>query len=195
MNYIVIEGSTVIRKPDYLEQIGKGRSAVVYKLPGEDKALKVFYPDYLHLAECEAAIYKELDNHHYFPRFFEVGEGYLILEYLDGMTFYDCLIKGVLITKNHLSQVDEALACARAKGLNPSDTHLQNVMLLRNGEVRVIDVVRFKQSKLCTHWDDLKYAYDTYYKRHFFPKKYPVWFVEFIIRLYRYGFIKFKKRK
>ena len=58
MNYIVIEGSTVIRKPDYLEQIGKGRSAVVYKLPDEDKALKVFYPDYLHLAELKLLFIK-----------------------------------------------------------------------------------------------------------------------------------------
>ncbi len=190
-----MKGSTVISKPDCLVQIGKGRSAVVYKLPDENKVLKVFFPDYLHLAECEATIYKELKNNHYFPVFYEVGEGYLILEYLDGMTFYDCLIKGVFLTKDHLLQVDDALAYARAKGLNPSDTHLQNVMLLRNGEVRVIDVVRFKQFKLCTHWDDLKYAYDMYYQRRFFPKQYPIWFVEFIIRLYRHGFIKFKKRK
>ncbi|WP_347551049.1 serine/threonine protein kinase [Pseudalkalibacillus hwajinpoensis] len=195
INRIVIEGTTVIDQPDDLVEVGKGRSAVVFKFPGEQKVLKVFFPAFLHLAEQEAAIYRELDNSAYYPQLFEEGEGYLILEYLEGITFYDCLVSGVKITEEMLRLVDEALNYARGKGLNPSDTHLQNVMLLHNGGVRVIDVVRFRQAKICTHWEDLKYAYYKYYLKPYFPKKYPKWVMETIIWLYRNRWIKIKNRK
>lgn len=192
---IRFDGESVVDYPDGLQPIGKGRSAVVFKLSGENKVLKVFYPEYHHLAEREAAIYKELDNTIYYPELFEAGDGYLILEYLDGITFYDCLIKGIHITEEMVYSVDEALNYARVKGLNPSDTHLQNVMLLKNGEVRVIDVVRFRQTKECTHWEDIKTAYHTIYVNPYFPKKVPAWLVEMIIRLYRRGLIKVNKGK
>ena len=192
---IRIEGTSVLQKPEELTIIGRGRSAVVFKITGEQKVLKVFYPDFVHLARLEASIYQELSNKDYYPIFYEGGEGYVVLEYLEGLTFYECLTQGIVITKEMIGKVDLALNYARKKGLNPSDTHLQNVMLLSNGEVRVIDVVRFRQSKRCTHWEDLKVAYDSLYSSRFFPKKYPVWLLEMIIRLYRKGFIRLKKRK
>ncbi|MGG1685098.1 serine/threonine protein kinase [Pseudalkalibacillus sp. NRS-1564] len=192
---IEISGTEVLQKPEELKLIGRGRSAVVFRIPNEQKVLKVFYPDCAHLAMQEASIYQVLQENNHFPFYYEGGEGYVVLEYLAGITFYECLRRGIIITDDMLLQVDVALQYARSKGLNPSDTHLQNVMLLSNGEVRVIDVVRFRQSKECTHWDDLKTAYDRYYRRRFFPKKYPVWFIEMIIRLYRKGFIKMNERK
>ena len=195
MMNIRIQGTSVLQKPDDLTIIGRGRSAVVFKIPDEQKVLKVFYPNFVHLARLEASIYQELHNNDYYPSFYEGGEGYVVLEYLEGLTFYECLIQGIVITEEMIEKVDHALNYARKKGLNPSDTHLQNVMLLSSGEVRVIDVVRFRQVKICTHWEDLKVAYDRLYSFRFFPKKYPVWFVEMIIRLYRKGFIRLKKRK
>ncbi len=190
-----MEGTSVLQKPDEFMLIGRGRSAVVFKIPGEQKVLKVFYPDFVHLARLEASIYQELSNNDYYPSFYEGGEGYVVLEYLEGLTFYECLIQGIVITEEMIEKVDQALNYARMKGLNPSDTHLQNVMLLSNGGVRVIDVVRFRQTRICTHWEDLKVAYDHFYSTRFFPKKYPVWFIEMIIRLYRKGLIRLKKRK
>lgn len=195
MIHIKIEGTRVVQKPDELTIIGRGRSAVVFKLPSEPKVLKVFYPEFVHLSRVEASIYQELSNNEDYPIFYEEAEGYVVLEYLEGLTFYECLIQGIVITKEMIENVDQALNYARKNGLNPSDTHLQNIMLLSNGEVRVIDVVRFRQSKICTHWEDLKVAYDSLYSSRFFPKKYPVWFMEMIIWLYRKGFIRLKKRK
>lgn len=195
VNSIIIKDETVVTKPDELVMVGRGRSAVVFKLPDEEKVLKVFFPAYAHLAVQEASIYHQLDNANYYPTLYEEGAGYLVLEYLEGMTLYDCLRQGKVITEEIIKQVDQALDYARLKDLNPSDTHLQNVMLLRNGEVRVIDVVRFRQSTICTHWDDLKSVYYAYYQYSYFPKKYPRWVIETIIRLYRHGYIRIKKRK
>ncbi|TKD72070.1 serine/threonine protein kinase [Pseudalkalibacillus hwajinpoensis] len=191
---IIIKGETVVTKPDELVIVGRGRSAVVFKLPGEKKVLKVFYPEYVHLAAQEASIYHELDNANYYPILYEEGAGYLVLEYLEGMTLYECLRQGIVITEEIIKKVDQALDYARQKDLNPSDTHLQNVMLLSSGEVRVIDVVRFRQSTICTHWDDLKSVYYAYYQHSYFPKKYPKWVIETIIKLYRHGYIRIKKR-
>lgn len=195
VNDIRFEGESIVTYPDGLHPIGKGRSAAVFKLSMENKVLKVFYPEFHHLAEQEAAIYQELDNDVYYPKLYEAGKGYLILEYLDGVTFYDCLIEGIEITKEMVQNVEDALNYAKSKGLNPSDTHLQNVMLLKTGEVRVIDVVRFRQTKECSHWEDLKTAYQTIYCNPYFPKKVPAWVVETVIRLYRKGIIKFNKEK
>ncbi|MFG6148107.1 serine/threonine protein kinase [Halobacillus sp. B23F22_1] len=172
--------------PEEFSLIGQGRSAAVFKLEGpRPLAVKVFYPAYKELAYKEADIYAKLKNHLYYPELVEVGEGYLVLEYLNGITFYDCLVNGVAITPSMVAMVDEALNYARECGLNPSDTHLKNIILTNDHKIKVIDVVRFTQSEECPHWSDLKKAYYSYYLKRFFPKRFAPLFIELIIRLYR----------
>ncbi|MCP3028216.1 serine/threonine protein kinase [Halobacillus sp. A5] len=166
--------------------IGQGRSAAVFKLDGvRPAAVKVFYTEFRELAFKEASIYAKLANHVYYPELIEAGEGYLVLEYLQGITFYDCLVSGVSITPVMVAMVDEALDYARKCGLNPSDTHLKNIILTPDHKIKVIDVVRFTQSEECPHWSDLKKAYYSYYQKRYFPKRFTPLFIEFIIRLYR----------
>ncbi|BBP91193.1 hypothetical protein BsIDN1_48110 [Bacillus safensis] len=83
-----------------------------------------------------------------------------------------------------IEQVDDALEEAREKGLNPSDIHLRNLILTKEGRIRVIDVARFTQTKACHQWDDLKTAY-AYYQKPFFPKKAPRLWLEVIAYLYK----------
>ncbi|WP_181347037.1 serine/threonine protein kinase [Thalassobacillus sp. CUG 92003] len=175
----------VISQPAELQLIGQGRSAAVFKLPDAAQAIKVFYPGYEYLAMKEADVYQRLAHHHAYPELREAGDGYLVLEYLDGTTFYDCLRTGIPITPRMVSMVDEALEYARSKGLNPSDIHLKNIIFTTDQTVKVIDVVRFTQHKNCPHWSDLKKAYFAYYQRRFFPKRYPKLIMELVIRLYR----------
>ncbi|MFD2922682.1 serine/threonine protein kinase [Halobacillus naozhouensis] len=182
---VQIDGEQVIKIPDELQLIGQGRSAAVFRIKGTMKAVKVFYSEQQVLAEKEGEIYEQLSNYDYFPELIEVGEGYLVLEYLDGITFYDCLVSGIPITPNMVAMVDEALDFARSKGLNPSDIHLRNIMLTNDQRIKVIDVVRFTQEKECPHWPDLKKAYYSYYQKRFFPKRFSPFFIEMIIRLYR----------
>ncbi|WP_173915705.1 serine/threonine protein kinase [Halobacillus sp. Marseille-Q1614] len=176
----------VVKMPDEFKLIGQGRSAAVFKWEGSPScAVKIFYPDYHHLAIQEGDIYKRLSNHHYFPELVEVGDGFLVLELLDGITIYDCLVTGVPITPEMVKEVDNALDYAKERGLNPSDIHLKNIILTKEGKIKVIDVVRFNQDKECPHWSDLKKAYYTYYQKKYFPKKMTPLLVEVIIRLYR----------
>ncbi|MBN9655445.1 serine/threonine protein kinase [Halobacillus sp. GSS1] len=182
---VQFDGDRVNGVPPEFLWIGQGRSAVVYRLKGTDIAIKIFYPGYEELAHIEGEVYEKLNNHEFFPAFYEKGEGYLTMQYVEGITFYDCLVNGVAITEEMVQRVDEALEFACRLGFNPSDTHLKNILLTTDGEVKVIDVVRFTQEFDCPHWRDLKKAYETFYQRRYVPKKYPRFFIEFIIRLYR----------
>lgn len=175
----------LITYPDGFLWIGQGRSAVVFKIPESNQVIKVFYPQYHALAAVEADVYRRLSNHDMFPQLHDVGEGFIVLEFVEGRTLYDCLVDGTPITEQMITQVDEALTYARSKGLNPSDIHLKNIMLMENDQIKVIDVVRFTQEKECSHWDDLKKAYFSYYQKRYFPNRFPKFIIELIIRLYR----------
>ncbi|RWZ54935.1 serine/threonine protein kinase [Halobacillus fulvus] len=182
---VEFKGDKVVSYPSELEWVGQGRSAVVFRIPQSDRVVKIFYPQFHALARIEADVYRKLANHDLFPELFEAGDGYLVMEYIEGVTLYDCLVQGIPITEEMIHGVDEALDFARRKGLNPSDTHLKNIILTSDQNIKVIDVVRFTQEEECPHWEDLKKAYFKYYQRSYFPKKYPKFFVELIIRLYR----------
>ncbi|QHZ47890.1 protein kinase domain-containing protein [Bacillus sp. NSP9.1] len=176
----------LVQKPDDLELIGKGRSAYVFKLTecGRDMALKVFFPEFTDIAQKEAEIYQKLADSPYYPDIYETGHSYILMEYIKGHTFYECLNQGIPIEEEMIREVDRALHYARQQGLNPSDIHLRNLILTPSGAVKVIDVARFRQTKECRQWDDLKTAY-RYYKKRKFPQKLPKLWMEMIAFLYK----------
>ncbi|MEC1261413.1 protein kinase family protein [Bacillus swezeyi] len=177
----------LVKKPDELELIGKGRSAYVFKLreQGREMALKVFFPEFKETAQREAEIYKKLSDSPYYPDIYETGHSYILMEYIKGHTFYECLNKGIRIEDEMIQEVDRALQDARLKGLNPSDIHLRNLILTPSGSVKVIDVARFSQTKACKQWEDLKSAYQILYKKSGFPQKIPKLWMETIAFLYK----------
>ncbi|UAL48443.1 protein kinase family protein [Sutcliffiella horikoshii] len=156
-----------------LTMAGSGRSAYVFKLKNTKKVLKVFYPPFEHLAKREAKIYKKLEGVSYFPVMHASGENYIVIDYIDGLTLFECLVKGKHIDENVLDEVDHAILLAKNRGLNPSDIHLHNILITSDGKVKLIDVVRFEQVKRCSQWDDLKRGYYKYYKKRIFPRKLP----------------------
>nr|WP_202049230.1 phosphotransferase [Bacillus glycinifermentans] len=177
----------LVQKPDDITLIGKGRSAYVFKLndQGKEMALKVFFPEFQKTAEKEAEIYKRLSGSSYYPDIYETGRSYILMEYIKGHTFYECLHQGIPIDDEMVMEVDRALHDARLAGLNPSDIHLRNLILTPSGQVKVIDVARFTQTKQCTQWDDLKTAYQIFYKKNGFPQKLPKCWMEMIAFLYK----------
>ncbi|MBB6453533.1 putative Ser/Thr protein kinase [Salirhabdus euzebyi] len=186
VNDIKFTDTKLVKYPAELHLIGKGRSAAVFQLGSQQKAVKVFYPSFKHLAEKEVAIYQCLNSSAYYPEIFEVGPSYFVMELFTGLTLYECLNKGIEITPRMIEEVDHALEFAKSKGLNPSDIHLRNIILTESNEIKIIDVVRFTQDKTCYQWRDLKNAYLHYYQLKYFPKKYPKFLMELIIRLYRF---------
>jgi len=181
------EGSKTIvtDKHENLDFVGAGRSAFVFKIKSTEKVIKVFLSPFVAVAKEEARIYRKLQGIDYFPVLYEAGENYLVIDYLRGYTFFECLSKGLVIAPQHVQEVDHALMLARQKGLNPSDIHLRNIIFTFNGEIKVIDVARFGQKKECTQWKDLKKAFYKLYNKGLCPKKMPAWLLNLIATLYK----------
>jgi predicted Ser/Thr protein kinase len=85
----------IMKKDSNLEYIGEGRSAIVYKIHGTNKVLKVFFPPFAHIAKEEGDIYHQLQGIPYFPSLYEVGDNYLVIDYIEGQTLFDCLVLGI----------------------------------------------------------------------------------------------------
>ncbi|SDI04291.1 protein kinase family protein [Alteribacillus bidgolensis] len=172
-------------KDDKLELIGKGRSAYVFKILSTEKVLKVFFPDFTHIAKEEAAIYHDLEGLEFFPTLYEAGSNYLVLDYIEGYTLFECLQQGIPVSEQNMNEVDQALDLARKKGLNPSDIHLRNIIITPHGGIKIIDVARYRQTKQCTQWDDLKRAFYRFYRKPYFPKRLPIFILNTIAALYK----------
>ncbi|MGM0873228.1 MAG: protein kinase family protein [Bacillota bacterium] len=168
-----------------LVQIGTGRSACVFKIKGTNKVIKVFPPQFIHIAQIESDIYRMLTDIDYFPTIYETGPNFLTMDYIKGETLFSCLNKGIPIDVKHIKEVDHILDLVRKAGLNPSDIHLRNIIITPDNKIKMIDVARFKQKKHCTQWEDLKNAYFCYYQHPLFPKKFPESILNLVAALYK----------
>ncbi len=186
---IIRKKNRLICYDDSLILVGTGRSAFVFRIKTTTKAIKVFFPDFIHIAKEEAAIYEILQNNTYFPSIYDSGSNYIVMDYIDGQTLFECMTYGKHITSAHINEIDYALSLASNLGLNPSDIHLRNIFITTNDEVIIIDVARFRQTKECRQWDNLKKAYHQVYTRRFFAKKIPASLLNSVAFLYKKGLL------
>ncbi|MGM7719980.1 protein kinase family protein [Metabacillus sp. Hm71] len=168
-----------------LKLIGTGRSACVFKIKDSEKVIKVFPPQFTHIAKEEIEIYQKIPHIPYFPAVYETGENFITMDFIKGNTLFSCLTKGIVIKERHIKEVDHILDLVRQAGLNPSDIHLRNIIITPDDHIKMIDVARFKQIKNCTQWRDLKNAYYRFYRHPLFPKKLPEGVLNGIAALYK----------
>ena len=176
---------------DSLMHVGTGRSAFVFRIRSTMQAIKVYYPSYSHIAREEAEIYDKLQDISYYATVYSSGENYIALDYIEGITLFECIVEGKVITAEHIAEIDHALSMATSRGLNPSDIHLRNIFITVDDDIKIIDVARFRQKKICHQWKNLKKAYRQLYCKRFFPKKIPTAFLNGVARLYKNGWIPF----
>lgn len=206
INYIKYAESIVFKKSirrsikvedfhDNLEHIGTGRSACVFRIKGTNKVIKVFPSCFKHIAFEEAEIYKRLTHIDYFPEIYETGHNYIVMDYIQGETLFECLSKGITIEEKQVHTIDVVLQLARQTGLNPSDIHLRNIFITSDNKVKLVDVARFKQTKKCEMWNDLKRAYFRFYIKPYFPRKIPKIILNLIAVLYKNEIIQLRDNK
>ncbi|WP_096153945.1 MULTISPECIES: protein kinase family protein [Bacillus] len=181
-----IYGSTVrlLDKANELELVGKGRSAYAFKIKSTNLVIKVYFPTHREIGKEETTVYTMLKENPFFPTLHAYGENYIVIDYISGQTFFNCLIKGIPIKYKHILEVDMALKLVRGVGLNPSDVHLRNIILTKDGHVKLIDVARFRQRGECSQWEDLKKAYKLY-RRRFIPKQIPTFLLNSVAFIYK----------
>jgi predicted Ser/Thr protein kinase len=176
---------------DSLLHIGTGRSAFVFRIRSTMQAIKVYYPSFPHLAREEAEIYGKLQDITYYPTVYSSGENYIAMDYIEGLTLFDCIVVGKVIMADHIAEIDRALSMATSRGLNPSDIHLRNIFITADDNIKIIDVARFRQKKHCHQWNNLKKSYRQLYSKRFFPKKIPAAILNGVAWLYKNGWIPF----
>jgi predicted Ser/Thr protein kinase len=182
---IISHKNKLVHSGDELKLIGTGRSAFVFRIEESDKVIKVFYPQFVHVAKEETDIYQVLQGISYFPTVYNSGPNYIVMDFIEGATLFECLTKGKFVTSAHIKEIDYALSLAAERGLNPSDIHLRNILITPAGDIKMIDVARFRQKKDCTQWHDLKKAYRRHYLKPYFPKKIPAPILNALAFLYK----------
>lgn len=168
---------TVKGNLDKFECIGLGTDAAVFRHAYAPRyAFKVFSNDKLEKIELENKVYLKLSNSEYFPVYYGRGFNFLVISYEEGITLYDCLLKGIHIPKQVIQDVDNARDYVLNRGLNPRDIHLKNI-LLHEGRAKLLDVSEYMKPGNDNRWEYLKEGYNQHY--HLFDgKALSYWIIE-----------------
>lgn len=154
--------------------VGLGTDAAVFIYePVPEVAYKIYTDQALHKKERERDVYLRLRGIPYFPVYYGEGRNYLAIGYEPGPTLLDCLLQGIPVPPEVISDVEEARRLARERGLNPRDIHLKNVVV-QDGRAKVIDVSEYAIEGDDRRWEHLMWAYQTFYPS-LEGKKIPLW--------------------
>lgn len=138
-------------------KLGSGAMAVVYKAKqlslDRTVAIKVLPKKFVEKADYVERFYKEGRlaaklNHNNIVQAIDVGEVgglyYFVMEYVEGKTLYDDLAKGKIFDEREaieiVIQVAKALAHAHAQGLIHRDVKPKNIMINKEGIVKLADM-------------------------------------------------------
>jgi predicted Ser/Thr protein kinase len=154
---------TIAGNSDKFECIGVGTDAAVFRFMHKPLlAFKVYSDEKIDKIAIETEVYLKLGRSEYFPQFYGSGSNFLILSYEQGITLYDCLLKGIHIPEQVIQDVENARNFAIKRGLNPRDIHLKNI-LLREGRAKILDVSEYMKPGNDKRWEYLKEGYHEYY--------------------------------
>jgi serine/threonine protein kinase len=145
-------------------------------------AFKVYSDEKIYKIARETEVYSKLGHSEYFPQFYGSGSNFLILSYEEGITLYDCLLKGIHIPEQVIDDVENARKFASEKGLNPRDIHLKNI-LLHEGRAKILDVSEYMKPGNDKRWEYLKEGYYLYYDI-IDGKSLPHWMIETVRKWY-----------
>jgi predicted Ser/Thr protein kinase len=174
---------TVKGNSDKLQCIGVGTDAAVFRyIYVPHYAFKVFSNDKLEKIEIEIKVYLKLGLSEHFPVYYGRGSNFLVLSFEEGITLFDCLLKGVHIPEQVIQDVENARNYVLSRGLNPRDIHLKNI-ILHEGRAKLLDVSEYMKTGNDNRWEYLKKGYKEYY--HLIDgKAIPHWIIETVRKWY-----------
>lgn len=137
----VIRESTIsllVDNPTDLQLIGKGAHGAVYRLP-KGKCVKL-YADTSN-AEKEAGSYRIGQSSDIIPRLYEVGENYIVMEFIEGITLWKHLSDRREITYDIAKKMILLLKEMKRLGFTRIDSSLRHIILTKDEKLKVIDLV------------------------------------------------------
>ncbi len=142
---MTIERGTRLGPYEVVSQIGEGGMGVVWQARDTRLervvAIKVLPAEYAESAQFRLRFDREAKaisslNHPHICTLFDVGDGYLVMELLDGESLADRIRKGPLLLEQVLrygTQIAQALDAAHRQGIVHRDLKPGNVMLTKSG--------------------------------------------------------------
>ncbi|MBR5427325.1 MAG: Stk1 family PASTA domain-containing Ser/Thr kinase [Clostridia bacterium] len=162
-------GKTLGNRYDVLEKLGEGGMAIVYKAfdPMENRivAIKLLKEEFLENEEFSRRFKNEsraiaMLSHPNIVKVYDVYFSeklmYIVMEYIDGITLKDYIKQQKIVdwkeAVHFTTQILRALQHAHDKGIVHRDIKPQNIMVLKNGNIKVADfgIARFARSETRT---------------------------------------------
>lgn len=130
--------SLLVDNPTELKLIGKGAHGAVFKL-SKDKCVKI-YAD-THNAEKEAGSYKIGQSSEIVPRLHEVGENYIVMEFIEGISLWKYLSDKKEISFDISKKIVLLLKEMRRLGFTRIDSSLRHIIFTKDEKLKTIDLV------------------------------------------------------
>jgi putative serine/threonine protein kinase len=118
------------------ELIGDGKDGEIYQL-SSNKCVKYFYLEETQEKEYEALKIGQASN--VFPRLYESGDNYIVMEFVEGISLDRYMKKYGEIDEEMTKKILHVLKEFERIGFNRIDTEVRHLLLNENGQFKVID--------------------------------------------------------
>lgn len=135
---ITIKKTLKVNNPTNYELIGKGVQGAVFKL-SEDQCVKMYAKEKYCLSESKALEAGQCSS--IIPKVFEVGENYIVMEYIKGQSLKSYLQSQSSIPEAIVKQLVFIFKEMKRIGFTRIDASIRHIILTDDGEIKVIDHV------------------------------------------------------
>ncbi|MEW5597094.1 hypothetical protein ABGT24_27130 [Peribacillus frigoritolerans] len=128
----------VLHNPTSFPLIGQGNQGAVFKI-SSDQCVKI-YAKQMH-ALSESAVLKAAQESSIVPRLYEVGENYIIMEYIEGPSLKEYLEEKGMITEDVTKKILFLLEEMKRLKFTRLDSRLKEIIVTKQGAFKVVDLV------------------------------------------------------
>ena len=137
----VVHGPSIelkVDNPTELKLIDKGAHGAVFKL-NDHKCVKI-YAENIN-AELESESYRKGQASVIIPRFYEAGENYIIIEFIEGISLWEYLSKEKAIDFIIAEKLLFVLREMKRLGFTRIDSSLRHILITKDESLKAIDLV------------------------------------------------------
>jgi predicted Ser/Thr protein kinase len=128
----------IVHNPTSYPLIGRGNQGAVFKI-ASDQCVKI-YPKQVH-ALSESEVLKAAQESPIVPKLYEVGENYIIMEYIEGPSLKEYLESKGNVTEDVTKKILFLLEEMKRLKFTRLDTRLKEIIVTKQGELKVVDLV------------------------------------------------------
>jgi putative serine/threonine protein kinase len=128
----------IIDNPTDIKLIDKGAHGAVFRL-SMDKCVKIYAEP--RNAEMEANTYRLSKGSKIVPKLYEVGDNYIVMEFIEGRSLWKYLNEKKEITLDISTKIISLIREMKRLGFTRIDSSLRHILITSEKELKVIDLV------------------------------------------------------